>query len=466
MKDLTQGNEFNHILKFSIPMLLGSVFQQLYNVVDSLIVGNFLGNSSLGAVGASFPVMFVLISMIIGLTMGMSVVISQYYGAKDMDRVKKAIDSMIIFVITSGIIVGLIGHFLSERIFILLNFPPDVIAEASTYFKIIISGVIFMFGYNGVSAILRGLGDSKTPLYFLIVTTVLNIILDLIFVLWFKLGIAGVAWATVISQAVSFFGLIIWLNKKHNFIKIKLFNLEFDKNIFSKSVRIGAPAGIQQTIVGLSATALTSIVGGFGTETVAGFAVAIRIDSFAMMPAMNVSIALTNFVGQNIGAGKTDRVKKGYKSALGLSCGISLLLGLVFLFFSRQLVAFFTPDPAVQLVGSQFLRTCSMFYVFLSAMFMTNGVLRGAGDTMVPMLNTMVALWCVRIPVALLLAKGWSDFSILGKEIHGWEGFGSRGIWWGAPVSWVVGFLLAFTYYKKGNWKRKAVINTEIGFDN
>ena len=459
MKDLTEGNVFKHILKFFIPMLLGSVFQQLYNVVDSLIVGNFLGNSSLAAVGASFPVLFVLISMIIGLTMGMSVVISQYYGAKDMPRVKKAIDSMIIFVIVSGFVVGLIGYFFAEKIFILLNFPQEVIHEASKYFKILISGVIFMFGYNGVSAILRGLGDSKTPLYFLIVTTVLNIILDLVFVLNFGWGIAGVAWATVISQAVSVFGLIFWLNKKHHFIKIKLNDLEFDREIFSKSVKIGAPAGVQQTIVGLSATALTSVVGGFGTETVAGFAVAIRIDSFAMMPAMNVSIALTNFVGQNIGAGKIQRIKKGFKSALALSCGISFIMGLIFLTLSRPLVAFFTPDPAVQLVGSQFLRTCSMFYVFVSAMFMTNGVLRGAGDAMAPMLNTIVALWAVRIPVAIIMAKGWSGFSFLGIDIHGWEGLGSRGIWWGAPISWVVGFILAYSYYRRGKWKNKSIVN-------
>jgi len=458
MKDLTQGNVFNHILRFSIPMLLGSVFQQLYNVVDSLIVGNFLGNSALAAVGASFPVIFVLISMIIGLTMGISVVISQYYGAKDMHRVKKAIDSMMIFVMISGVLVGLIGYLFSEKIFILLNFPSEIIKEAALYFKILIAGVFFMFGYNGVSAVLRGLGDSKTPLYFLIVTTVLNIILDLIFVLIFKWGIAGVAWATIISQAISFFGLIIWLNKKHNFIKINIFNLEFDREIFGKSIKIGAPAGIQQTIVGLSATALTSIVGSFGTETVAGFAVAVRIDSFAMMPAMNVSVALTNFVGQNIGAGKIDRIKKGYYAALAISCGISFILGLIFLTCSKLLVAFFTPDPVVQLVGSQFLMTCSMFYIFVSAMFMTNGVLRGAGDAMAPMLNTVVALWFVRIPVAVIASKGWKSFSLLSFDIHGWSGLGSRGIWWGAPVSWVIGFLLAYSYYRRGNWKNKSLV--------
>ncbi|MCL2062874.1 MAG: MATE family efflux transporter [Candidatus Cloacimonetes bacterium] len=458
MKDLTEGSVFNHILKFSMPMLLGSVFQQLYNVVDSVIVGQFLGNSSLAAVGASFPVIFVLISMIMGLTMGMSVVISQYYGAKDMHRVKQAIDTMMIFVITSGLIVGIFGYFFSEKIFIWMNFPQEVVTDAAVYFRILIAGVIFMFGYNGMSSILRGLGDSKTPLYFLMVTTILNILLDLLFVLVFKWGIAGVSIATVISQGVSFLGMIIWLNKKHDFINIKFINLEFDKEIFRKSVKIGFPAGVQQTIVALSAVALTSIVGGFGTETVAGFAVAIRIDSFAMMPAMNISIALTNFVGQNVGAGKIDRIKKGYKAALSISCGISFILGLIFLTLGMPLVSFFTPDPAVQLVGTQFLMTCSMFYIFVSAMFMTNGVLRGAGDATAPMLNTMIALWCVRIPVAIILSQGWKGVSFLGYELHAWEGLGSRGIWWGAPISWVVGFLLAYSRYRGGKWKTKSVV--------
>ena len=458
MKNLTEGNVFNHILKFSLPMLLGSVFQQLYNVVDSVIVGHFIGNSALAAVGASFPVIFVLISMIIGVTMGMSVVISQYYGAKDLGSVRKAIDSMMIFIIVAGLSVGTIGFFLAEHIFTLLNFPAEVISDASLYFKIFISGIIFMFGYNGVSAILRGLGDSKTPLYFLILATLLNIVLDLLFVLGFGWGIWSVSLATIISQAAAFIGLIVYLNKRHSFIKIKLKTLEFDRDIFKKSVKIGLPGGIQQTIVGVSGAMLTSIVGSFGTETVAGFAVAIRLDSFAIMPAMNISIALTSFVGQNIGAGKIDRIKHGYNSALALSCGISFVIGLIFLFFSRSLVAFFTPDPAVQEVGSQFLKTCSMFYIFISAMFMTNGVLRGAGDAIVPMMNTAIALLFIRVPVAYFLSKSYISFNLYGENVVLWKGLGSKGIWWGSPVSWVIGFLLAYTYYRKGNWKNKSVI--------
>ncbi|MCK9329899.1 MAG: MATE family efflux transporter [Candidatus Cloacimonetes bacterium] len=449
MKDLTEGNVFKQILYFSIPMLFGNVFQQLYNVVDSIIVGNYLGNEALAAVGASFPVIFVLISMILGITLGMSIVISQYYGAKDLRNVKRAIDSMMIFIIISGIVVGIIGYIFANSIFRLLGFPEEVIIQAGTYFKIFIAGIIFMFGYNGVSAILRGLGDSKTPLYFLILSTVLNIFLDLVFIVVFENGIEGVAFATIISQAVSFIGMSIWLNVKHKFIKIKFINLEFARDIFLKSLRIGLPSGIQQTIVGLSITALISIVSDFGTATIAGFTVATRLDSFAMMPAMNISIAITSFVGQNIGAGKVSRVAKGYHTALSLSGVISIIIGLIFIFFGKHLTGFFSPDIAVQEVGDAYLSTIGGFYIAFSGMLITQGVLRGAGDTIFPMIFTIISLIFIRVPLAWFLSREWFDL-------------GSDGIWWGTPIAWSVGFILSFIYYRSGKWKNKSIVKTNL----
>jgi putative MATE family efflux protein len=446
MNDMTTGSAFRHIIKFSIPMLLGNVFQQMYNVVDSLIVGNYIGKSALAAVGASFPVMFVLISLIIGLTMGMSVVISQYYGAKDLKKVKNAIDSMLIFTIVAGITVGLVGYIFAEQIFTLMGFPCEVIAEAKVYFQIFIAGIIFTFGFNGVSAILRGLGDSKTPLYFLIIATVLNIGLDLLFVVGFGWGIAAVSLATVISQAVAFIGIIWYLNKTHKIVKINLLDLTFDRSIFIKSVRIGLPAGVQQSIVALSMTALTTIVGGFGTDTIAGFSIAIRLDGFAVMPAMTISIALTSFVGQNIGAGKHHRVREAYIAAMIISVSIAIIAGLLFIFGGRWLVGFFSPDVEVQEVAKQALLIMGGFYVFLSAMFMNTGVLRGAGDTLIPMFISIFTLWIVRIPAAYWLSRDWS-------------GLGSDGIWWSSPSSWIIGFCLTLIYLKTGRWKRVKVIS-------
>jgi len=445
MKDLTEGNVFKLLLYFSIPMLLGNIFQQLYNVVDSIIVGNYLGNEALAAVGASFPVIFVLISLIMGITLGMSIVISQYYGAKDLKNVKKAIDSMMIFIIVSGIIVGILGFFFADSIFRLLGFPEEVIIQAGAYFKIYIAGIIFMFGYNGVSSILRGLGDSKTPLYFLIISTILNILLDLLFIVVFENGIEGVAWATIISQAVSFIGMSIWLNVKHKFIKIKLLGLNFSKDIFRKSLRIGLPSGIQHTIVGLSVTALMTIVSDFGTETIAGFTVATRLDSFAMMPAINIAVALTSFVGQNIGANKFSRVAKGFQTSLLLSGVISIITGVIFIFFGKHLTGFFSPDIAVQDVGAAYLRIIGGFYIAFSGMLVTQGVLRGAGDTIIPMVLTVTSLILIRVPLAWFLSREWFDL-------------GSDGIWWGTPISWTVGFILTYIYYRSGKWKNKAVV--------
>jgi len=445
MKDLTEGNVFKHIVYFSVPMLLGNVFQQLYNVADSLIVGRFIGKEALAAVGASFPLLFILTSLIIGLTMGMSVVISQYYGAKDIKKVTLAIDSMILFIIVSGIVVGLLGYFSCNYLFNLLSIPNDVIDGATLYFKILIAGIIFMFAYNGISSILRALGDSKTPLYFLIISTFLNIILDIVFIVVFKWGIGAVAVATLISQAVATLGLIVYINKKHTLIKIKFRNWLFDKSIFINSVKIGLPHGIQQSVVSLSMVLILSLVSSFGTDTLAGYSIALRIDAFAMMPIMTISLALTSFVGQNIGAGRLDRVRSGYISALLLSISTSAILGVIFIFWGKFLSGFFTKDVEVISVSAQYLSTIGGFFVFLAGVFMTNGLMRGAGDSFVPMLLIVVSQVLVRVPVSYFFAS---------DTFH----LGSRGIWWGQPVAWIVGFVLTFFYYKSGRWKTKSVV--------
>jgi len=445
MRDLSKGNVFNHILVLSIPMFIGNVFQQLYNVVDSLIVGNILGKEALAAVGATFPVNFVLISLIVGLTMGMSVVVSQYYGAKDIRRVKAVIDTMVVFTIVAGVVIGSIGFLFSRNIFTLMNLPEEVIPHATAYFKIFIAGIFFTFGYNGLSAILRGLGDSKTPLIFLIIAAVINIFLDLFFIKNLHWGIEGAAWATIISQSIAFFGLVVWLNIKHRFMKINFLKLSFDWDIFARSVKIGLPSGIQQTIVAMSMTLLTAIVGSFGSDVMAGFTVAIRLDSFAVMPSMSISVILTSFVGQNIGAGTLHRVSEAYKASISMAVAISIVVGLAFIFGGKLLVSFFTPDIDVQIAGAQCMRTMGGFYIFLSAMFMNTAVLRGAGDTLIPMFLSIFTLWGVRIPVAYFLSREWS-------------GLGSDGLWWGSPISWIFGFGITFLYLKTGRWKRKAVI--------
>ena len=319
MKDLTTGKEGNKILNFALPMLLGNVFQQMYNIVDSIIVGKVLGDEALAAVGANFPFIFALISFVVGIAIGATVIISQYYGAKQMDNVKKTIDTLYIFMFFASVFITTVGILMSGWIFQIIDLPNSVKPMAIEYFKVYAIGFIFFFGFQGTSAILRGLGDSKTPVYFLIISTIMNIALDILFVVVFKWGIEGVAAATVISQAGAFFTIIWYLNRYHSFMDFSPSKMRFDKSIFKKSLKIGLPSGVQQTFVSLGFLALYRIVNIFGVPTIAAYTIAMRIDSFAVMPAMNFSAAISTFVGQNIGANKFERLGRGLKSTLLMS---------------------------------------------------------------------------------------------------------------------------------------------------
>lgn len=441
---MTEGREGKLILQFSVPMLIGNVFQQLYNMVDSIVVGQSVGKEALAAVGASFPIMFFMISIIMGITMGASIMLSQFFGAKDTANLRKTIDTTYIFMILSSLVISVLGIILAGPILRLVKIPPEVFPLARQYLIIIFAGMVFVFGYNGISAILRGLGDSKNPLYFLIVATVVNIFLDLLFVLVFKWGVAGVAWATVIAQAISFVLSVIYLQKsKFDILRINLKTIRFDWTIFRTSLKIGLPSGIQQALVSLGFVALTRIVNPFGTGTIAGYTAATRLDSMAAIPAMNISMAVSTFVGQNMGAKKIDRVKRGFIAGLLISGAISVAISLIMLLFRFPLVGFFTKDAEVITVGSSYLLIVSAFYIIFSCMFITGGVLRGAGATFVAMVGTLIALWVVRIPASAILSR------------H----FGSNGIWWGIPAGWIVGFSFSFIYYLTGKWKTKAVVN-------
>lgn len=444
MKDLTVGNEGKLILSFTIPMLIGNIFQQLYNVVDSIIVGRYLGNEALAAVGASFPLIFTLIALIIGVSTGVTIIISQYYGARNLEQVRKAIETMYIFLFYTSIGITIIGIFTSEYIFRLIDLPEDIIPQAVTFFNLYAAGFIFFFGFQGTSAILRGLGDSRTPLYFLVVSVLVNIVLDIIFIVNFGWGIEGVAIATVISQAGAFITIIWYLHRTHKLLTFNFFKMRFDYAVFKKSMQIGIPTGLQQTFVAVGMLALYKVVNVYGTSVIAAYSVAMRIDSFAVLPAMNFSAALSSFVGQNIGANKPDRVKQGLIATLKMTSIISIVVTIITWLFATQIMLMFTNDMAVVEAGKQYLYIVSTFYILFSMMFVYNGVLRGAGDTVIPMFITLFALWVVRIPVSFILAK-W---------------FGPVGIWWGIPIAWAIGASFSYIYYKIGKWKTKSVVKS------
>lgn len=442
MKDLSVGKESKMIWQFATPMLLGNVFQQLYNIVDSLIIGNYLGKEALAAVGASFPIIFTLISLVIGFGSGATIIIAQYFGAKKLDKVRRTIDTLYVFLFFASIVLTVVGIFLSSRIFALIQLPAEIIPYASLYLNIYFSGLIFFFGFNGTAAILRGLGDSKTPLYFLIIATLANIVLDLLFIIVFKWGIAGVAIATVISQGGAFITAILYLNKTHKIVRLAISKLVFDREIFRQSVRIGLPSGMQQTFVSLGLLAIVWIVNLFGTDVIAAYTVAMRIDSMAALPAMNFAAALSTFVGQNLGANKPERVRAGLLATLKMTTLISVVMTAVAILFSSRLIAAFTSDPEVIRIGAEYLIIVSSFYILFSTMFVINGVLRGAGDTLIPMFITLLSLWVFRIPFSYYLSQQ----------------IGETGIWWGSPIGWFFGLSLAYLYYLSGRWKKKAVV--------
>ncbi len=441
MKDFTQGKISKQIFYFALPIVFSSILQQLYSITDSIFIGHFVGKEGLAAIGASFPLIFALISFVIGIGSGFTVVISQYMGAKRIESVKKAVATMYIFMFFGGIILTIIGIYISPYIFKLTNLPAEVIPEAIDYIQIYLMGTILFFGFAGTNAILRGLGDSKTPFYFTLIATIANIFLDWLFITQLDMGVKGAALGTIIAQGGAFFTAIIYLNRNHELISFHLNKLSFDKKIFKESVNIGLPTGFQQTIVSFGMIALFGIVNGFGTDVVAAYSITLRIESIPIMLAMSFAAAIAPFVGQNVGANQLHRVKKGYQSTLLMTNAISILISVLFLVAPRLIIQIFTTDKAVIEIGVEYMYVVAPFYIIFSTMFILNGTLRGAGATLIPMFITLIALWAVRIPVSWILS----------------ENIGRVGIWWGVPIGWTVGMIISYIYYKKGNWKKSKI---------
>lgn len=445
MKDLTHGNEGKQIFNFAVPMLLGNVFQQMYSLVDSVVVGRFIGKDALAAVGTSSPLIFMLVSFVIGITMGFTIIVAQYFGAKETGNVRKSINTLYIFLFFASIVLTVAGIFVAGPMFRLIDLDPAIIPQARLFLIIYFAGSIFLFGYNGTSAILRGLGDSKTPLYFLIGSVVLNILLDLLFVIVFHWGVGGVAVATVISEAFAFIAQILYLNKYHKLVKFSFRDLKFDKEIFLKGIKIGIPTGFQQTFVAAGMLASYWIVNRFGVDANAAYSTAGRIDGFAGLPAMSFSAALSTFVGQNIGANRHDRVQKGLRQTLLLSGLFALGVSVVTVFFGKYLMMMFTEDRNVIELGHTYLIVIGSFYVVFSTMFVITGLLRGAGDTLIPMFITLFSLWIIRIPVAYVLSS--------------FPHIGIKGVFWSIPIGWVSGVILSYLYFLSGRWKTTSVVS-------
>lgn len=446
MKDLTTGHEGKEIFYFALPMLIGSLFQQLYNMADSIIIGRFVGTEAMAAVSGASPIMFLLTSLLMGITLGFSILVSQYYGSKDMVKVKATIDTSYIFVFLASILITFIGIFFSEPLLEMMNTPENIIKPAKEYLIIIFIGTLFSAGYNSISAILRGLGDSKNPLIFLIIATVLNIILDVIFVINFKMGVSGVALATILAQGVAFIFSIIYLNKKHAILKVDFRKLIYDQDIFIGGLKLGIPSAIQQMLFSLGNIALQSLVNGYGTYAMAAFGAGTKIESFISIPIMNLGAAVSTFVAQNMGAQKFERIKNGVNASLKMASILSVVVAVMFLLFSKQLIGLFNTDPEVIRIGSSYLTIIGPAFIIISTSFMWTSAVRGAGASVFSMISSIISLWLIRIPASYLLSD------LLGID----------GVWMGIPIGWFVGWFVVFIYYQRGSWKDKGIVHAHL----
>ncbi|MEW6226726.1 MAG: MATE family efflux transporter [Bacillota bacterium] len=445
--DFTRGSIPRHLVFFSIPMLLGNFLQAAYNTVDSFWVGRYLGPRALAAVSVSAPIIFSLISLVLGLTIAVTTLVAQHYGAGQTEQVHHVVTNSLVLLTEVGVLVSIIGVLSRNALLRMINVPPDVFEHASTYLGIFLAGLVGMFLYNAASAILRGLGDSRTPLRFLAYATVANIILDPIFIFGIgpipRMEVAGVALATVLAQAFSAVIALLYLHRVSGLLRFGRNWWRVDLRLFALVSRIGLPAGIQQTVVSLSALAVNAIVNRFGSTVMAGYGVGLRLDQFAFMPAMSGGLAVTSLVGQNLGAGRDHRVSEAVRWTLLLSGGITAAFSAIVFSVPYTLVAVFTKSPDVIAVGAQYLRFAAFAYVPYALMFALAGTLRGAGDTVASMLITLVALWLVRVPLAATLSRV--------------PRFGITGVWIAIVAGPVAGTILNYVYYRTGLWKRHVV---------
>lgn len=446
MMDFTSGNEAGLIFKFALPLVIGNLLQQFYQITDSIIVGKYLGTAALAAVGASFPIFYTLIAFIIGIGSGATIVISQYYGAKDYEKVRQAIGTIYIFMFGAGIVLTILGISFSKQIFAFIKIGEDVMPLAISYFTVYMVGMLGFFGFNGTASVLRGLGDSRTPLFFLAGATAANILLDLLFIIVFKWGVAGAAWATVIAQGGAFIATAIYLNYREHLIHFSIKSFTFHAETFRQSVRIGLPTGFQQTFVALGMMALIRIINNFETVTLAAYVAANRIDAIATMPAMNLGSALSAFVGQNLGANRLDRIRRGVWATQKMATVVSLAVMVVVICWGDDMMKLFSDVPEVIKQGHEYLIIVSSFYILFSSMFVMHGMLRGAGATLIPMFITLISLWIVRIPIAWFLSAR----------------IGEKGIWWSIPCGWLIGMIGTWLYYKSGAWKKKGVVKHPV----
>ncbi len=432
---------------FSLPMFAGNLLQMLYNVVDSIWVGQTIGAAALGAVSVSMPLIFALLSLVMGLTMATTTLVSQFRGAGNEPMVRKTIGTSLVLLGGMGAVVSVVGVVLRYPLLRMISTPEEIIHDSAAYFAIFMGGLLGLFLFNTLGAILRGLGDAQTPLRSLAVATGLNILLDGIFLLVLRMGVPGVAWATIISQGLSSIWLLRYMLKRTDLIRLERSFFTVDRTVMGSIFRIGLPAGVQQVLVSFGMVATTALINSFGANVVAAFGAAQRLDQIAFLPAMSMGIAVSAVVGQNLGARQFDRAGAAVRWGSLIAVGVTSLVTLTAVVKPTILIALFTSDQAVLSEGAHYLRIVGWSYVPFSLIFIIAGVLRGAGDTVSTMIMTLVALWGIRIPLAYWMAGS----------------MGTAGIWYAILIASVIGLLLHAAYYMTNRWQRKVLVDQGAG---
>lgn len=419
--DMTQGNITHHIISFALPLLIGNIFQQLYNTVDTWVVGNFVSNEAFSAVGTVGPIINMLIGFFMGLSSGAGVVISQYYGARHEEDVEKTVHTAILMTLVLGVVFTFLGLGMIPYMLQLMKTPADVLPESTTYLTIYFSGILGLMLYNIGAGILRAVGDSQRPFYFLVVCAVMNTVLDLVFVLAFKMGVAGVALATILSQGTSAVLVLITLMKTDSCIKLKLRSLRIHWTILSKIFRVGIPAAIQMAITSFSNIFVQSYINYFGADCMSGWTAYAKVDQLLFLPMQSIALASTTFVGQNLGCNQPVRARQGVRQSVLIAVASTLILMVPVLIFAAPIVSFFNDKTEVVEYGAMLLQWLSPFYVLCCFNQIYAGALRGAGNSRAPMVIMLASFVVFRqiylfvmshicneiIPIAMSYPAGW-----------------------------------------------------------
>ncbi len=442
--DMTSGNVYGLLIRFAVPLLLGNLFQQLYNTVDTWVVGNYVGKEAFSAVGTVTSIINMLIGFFTGLSVGAGVVISQYYGAKHTEKVSDTVHTALVMTAVLGALFTAIGVSMTPLMLRFMKTPAEVLPEARTYLTIYFSGIFGLMLYNMGAGILRAVGDSQRPFYFLVLSASLNIVLDLLFVLAFRMGVAGVAYATILSQGISALLVLLVLLRTDSCIRVSVRKLKLHWDVLKKIIRVGIPAAIQMALTSFSNVFVQSYINYFGADCMGGWTAYTKIDAFLFLPMQSVAMGATTFVGQNLGVNDVQRARKGVNAALAISFLITLAFMAPVIGFAPQLVRFFNDSPEVVRFGTLFLRHITPFYVLCCVNQILAGSLRGAGDSRTPMFIMLFSFVAFR-QIYLFILTRYITNTILPVAM-------------GYPAGWLVCSAITYLYFRFAHWEKHRIV--------